>query len=400
MSQAIKSFAESFVWNSKDAIYPASLAIPVAVEAISTANYLYKNFDAVKAKAIEAKQLIISSFTQTDNETSAAFAQRVIKNITIVLAVAALIGSSVVLPFVLLPGIAAMPAAVTAICLVGEGLVNGKNHCANIKAKVIQTKDFIKDAFTKRPEENEADFQKRKIKNIAITIVAALLVTGSIVAIGFGVQAFMLYATKVLGAGNIFPWGIEKLLPNQTPTVVFLEYALVGAVHGVMGIRKWMKGDKAGALFHFASMGLSFAFPTYYFLDNPATMRLHHSFLGLLFQLAPFRALKIYGSMVTFDSALYMISPSRGFSLGYRFENFDFQNIVVNNISTYVNVLAVLSGWNYCMDRLFPKHKAEIAPALPQKTHKTSHPKESDHFSRELFLEELKQKEHAELVAL
>ena len=48
------------------------------------------------------------------------------------------------------------------------------------------------------------------------------------------------------------------------------------------------------------------------------------------------------------------------------FKSFDFQNIVVDNISTYTNVLAVLSGWNYCMDMLFPKNDLALTKAAVQ----------------------------------
>jgi hypothetical protein len=86
---------------------------------------------------------------------------------------------------------------------------------------------------------------------------------------------------------------------------------------------------------------MAFIFPLYYYLTATALapMRLHHSFIGLAFQLLPFRPLQILGAYQTMDSAMYMIFPNRS--------KIDFQNILLEDLNAYVLSMTIACGMQF-----------------------------------------------------
>lgn len=188
--------------------------------------------------------------------------------------------------------------------------------------------------------------------------LGATVAAGLTAAAIFGLYSIVHYALTHFS--NI--WTIYSLMPDQTPTVVFLEYAAVGALHGGLGMNKWRKGDKTGALFHFLSMGAAFAFPTYYFLAATpiAPMRLHHSFEGLALSLLPFNTAKAIGTTIALDSALYFFSPFGHYEAWNK--RYDFMNILLANKETYIPALTAMGAAEYTIARILPKKEVEDRP--------------------------------------
>lgn len=344
-----------YAWRYRSVILPVGLAIPAAFELASIASHISKNPGCVQQKYIEAKQFVVKSFTRQEGETSEVFQSRLIKNVLIGLActigIGALIGFTVVLPFFALPIYFSIPLAITGICSIGELIVNGPTHMKNLKAKCLKLKEWAMDAFKMRAGESKTEALRRIGKNVLITLTA-------LAALGlacYGVSYLILYALHVASSGVITqPWQIRYLLPFQGVKGTFVGYGIIGALHGGVAVKKWQAGNKKEAFFHMVSAVLSIAFPTiYFFTQSHNEMRLHHSFLGLALQLIPLRPLQMYGSIVTFDAGMNtFFRQVAGDGGGY-----DLQSIVVNNLSTFVPIIAVLSGIDFIRNRLLPTKK-------------------------------------------
>lgn len=349
---------DSSLWNAKGVIYPLSIAVPATIVAGKVVHYAYQNSSALKEKAKLLKESVRKSFSPLADEPGREHFFRISKTILKTCLVVGGVVSSLYCPFLLLPAFLAIPSATTTICLVGELLVNGKKECNAIQAKVIQAAEFIKDAFTKRPEETEEEAKKRISQNIYYAIAGAVLLAGAATSFVLGAQSLVHFILSHLSEVGI--WNLEKLLPCQTPAVVFCEYAFLGLLHAGKAYQKWQKGEKAEAVFHLLSSMLSFVFPSCYLAaaTENAPMRLHHSFIGLFMQLLPSKALQALGSFITFDSFLNVCISQRGFLDPYKqFHQYDFQNIIVDNFAGYLKGFSIMVGIEYALARLLPKKK-------------------------------------------
>jgi hypothetical protein len=90
----------------------------------------------------------------------------------------------------------------------------------------------------------------------------------------------------------------------------------------------------------------------------------------LLFQLAPWRPVKVFGCVITFDSFLYMFSPVRGCLLPPSFpggpqnlSSYDFMNTVVDNFPLAINGLVSTSVIQE-LNSLLPEKEATPVPKL------------------------------------
>jgi len=312
---AINSFAKSGFWDYRNTIVPIAVATPLAIEGAILAKNIYQKPEYIKDKFTEWKDRFIKSFTPQAGETRAESIQRIAKNVFIALAALSLMASAAYLSVFLLPSALAISVAISSVFLIGKLFLNAKEY-----------KKQIVDAFTAKPEEDPAVARKRILKNI---IKTALVSAVAIAAIVIGATILIPLFT------NGFSWSIA--LPFQTKGVVFAEYASLGLVHGGLAYSKFRKGDIAGGLFHLFGAALSFIFPAFYWNND---MRLHHSFYGLLMMALPFRATKFLGSMIVFDSSLYMLEPVRGYATAQDFVQYDFINSVADNFPLFCNTYA------------------------------------------------------------
>jgi hypothetical protein len=366
MSSTIANFARTFVWEARDKILPASLAMPGLIEGVKVASYLRSNHQAIGEKISDTRDAFFEGVTQKKGETPTEFKKRVGFGITKSLLKVGMLAGIAFGFFTLIstfPPFLVIPAAVAAICLVGELMINGKAHLASLAERAVKVGDFLEESFTRKIGESDSEARWRIGKNVLIATVCTVAVCAVVVGLASGLNVVLANAALVLAKSNFSVWGLQNLLPSQTPVVVFMEYLAVGLLHGVLAVKKWLDGDKKGAIFHFINLGLSIFFPFMYLSGATAAvpMRLHHSFIGLLLQLSPFRALRALGGMITLDSALYFLAPIRGgleqLPGGVsRFFQYDFQNIIVDNLNRYLSTLAVLCGIQYAVDRLLPKN--------------------------------------------
>lgn len=222
-----------------------------------------------------------------------------------------MVALSIAVPFTVLSSAFAVPAALIAIHALGR--IDFWSHKAHNAIK--NAKNYFQDAFTQRNAETVEDFKLRRflaIKQIAkITLIAAAALAGA---------AGVIYLATLLSHARSI-WSLYDLLPNQTPTVVFLEYAAVGLVHVIEGITAWTRNQKAKAAFHASSALASVAFPLQ-LIASGSVPRLHHSFIGLLFQLAPWNTLKILGTVINVDALLNAtVLPNR---------SYDYMNVLLD----------------------------------------------------------------------
>lgn len=277
-------------------------AAPLAIEGGILIKNILKNPRFPIEKAIELKKRAISAFTPQDHETTERATLRISKNVFLLIGFLALAGAVFYVSLHFLPMAAAIPVALTAIFYAGKAILGAP--------------EFFKQ-FSIQPGESLEEGRKRIAKLILKVAVVGILSIGAL-ALG----AYVVYPMLMTG----FSWRVS--LPFQTKPVVFAEYAFVGLVHLGLAIHNYIKGDKQNALFHLFAAGLAFMFPIYYWNNE---MRLHHSFLGLILMALPFRATKFIGSVITFDSSLYL--------LGKR-SNFDFMNIFWGNFPLYAGTLS------------------------------------------------------------
>lgn len=344
---SIHDIAKSGAWDYKDFIVPAAVAIPLALEGAILAKNIYQNPQFIKEKFLSLKNKVIESFTIQKDEKKSEAIKRIVKNCFILLSCLSLMAAAVYFSAILLPGAFAITTAISSVFLIGKLFVNFKEY----KKQIVEAFS-IKDG--EDPEEARKRIRKNKLKALAIAVVAIATV------------AIAAYILMPMFAGG-FCFSVS--LPLQTKGVVFAEYAAVGVLHGALAYRQWKKGNKSGALFHIFAAALSFAFPGYYWNHE---MRLHHSFYGLLLMAAPSRSLKFFGSLVTFDSLLYMISPWRGYSAvnqwGYQLDyQYDFINSVVDNCALFAGAYA---GANILenINNSFKKEKKKISQAPKPET--------------------------------
>ncbi len=303
---SIGGIAKSIVWDNKELIGTAAVAIPVAVEGARLAKNIYKRPNFLKEKAVEIKNWTIRSFTPSMEETNNQAIRRISKNIFKLVACLALMTGVAYASLVFLPSAMAIPVALAAIVYIG-------------KASLAAGAFFKK--FKVQAGEDPTAARKRITKLIIKTVLIAAT-TAAAIAIG----AYIISPLFTTG----FTWSLS--IPFQTKAVVFLEYALIGAVHLGLAARSYQKGDKKKALFHLFAGAMGFIFPMFYWNNQ---MRLHHSIFGLIFMALPFRPIQFIGSLITLDSSLYMFSAARGGYAAGTFHSYDFMNVVVDKFPLF-----------------------------------------------------------------
>ena len=267
------------------------------------------------------------------------------------------ISTCVSLPFVVLPMSFAIPIALSIIFFSADLVINAKRYSEEIPAKWIKAKTFIKESFTPRPDETPHAATIRIARNIAIATVGA----AAIITVAFALQHMIAGALAAKAAGSFSIWELQNFLPGQTVFMVFLEYGILGLAHGALAIKKFKEGKNIEALFHLVNCILGFYFPTYYFLHSTlgSPMRIHHSFLGLLISLAPFKTLKVYGALTTVDSFAYAFFLHRGHweynrRLDFwRWSSSDFQNLVLDHPALYSGVFGTTTAAEFASSRRF-----------------------------------------------
>lgn len=361
----------SFLWNHKNILMPLSLALPLLLQVTSIVLKIFRDPGIVKEKIHHFKQFIIETYTRGENETPEEFKKRLIKNAVLttffVLGAAALI----TVPFIGLPSIFAISVALTAILEVGRFLANAKENANKARENWSKFKITLSEAFVPRKGELRQDAALRILRNIAITIVATVAIAAAAVAATYGIAIVVGLAT-----GALSPWFVYKLLPGQTPLVVFCEYLTLAVAHGALAVKKFKEGKNVEALFHLTNALLGVFFPIFY-LNWEGPIRLHHSFLGLLIALAPFDTLRMYGALTTLDSFAYVFSPFRGhwvyhdgfYNNFWEFKSWDFQNLVLENGGLYAAFYGAATAIERTVKNFFrrvPKKEPSSEMALKQ----------------------------------
>jgi hypothetical protein len=352
----IESFAKNFVWDNQTCLIPAvAIAIPLAIEAINFAVELHRDPDCIHRKIEQVKTTIHDALHQRDQETRNEFHKRLAKNFVITVLALTAIGAAIVFPYIVLPSSYALPAALAAVHAVWLGL----QQINKAPELITRVKNYLHDAFHQRPDETLESFQARKKEAIFCIVKYTLLFAAAVTAVCFAghIASLLSHAT---GA-----WGLEKLLPTQTKTVVFGEYLAVGALHIAEAVRHFRKGNHSRAVFHLCSAGLSVFFPMKYLLADGDAMRLHHSFIGLILQLAPWRSVRFFGSVITFDSSLYFITPKRGLFdpiTGRQLVNADFMNVVLDNFPLLLTGLTAMCLLQKGLEELVGEPKVKVEP--------------------------------------
>jgi hypothetical protein len=232
--------------------------------------------------------------------------------------------------FYFLPKSFSIPVALLSIYL------SGKVLCSLCQAskKIRSIRDYLKEGFKKGPNETLEAFRDRRWQVIKCIIKYTLLFSAAT-----GVICFASKLISILRQAKSF-WSITDQLPYQTQSVVMAEYFAVGILHLAQAICKEKADNKQAAFFHVLSAVLTFFFPL-----HQMPTRLHHSFVGLALQLSPCRPVRFFGSMVTFDSALYLFSSDRALvdNKGVIEHYYDYMNTVTENLPFVLLSLTLLS---------------------------------------------------------
>lgn len=340
-----------YIWRFQNTIYPLFLGAAAGLEWLRLGKHLHDHPNAIQHKCHEYKEIIQGAFQRKEGEASQDFRVRLTKNISIAvvsaLAILSLLVSSVALPFLFFPLFLAIPAAVLGACAVGELVINGPTHLKNARKKITDAKQWVKEAFIPKKDEPKAEAIVRIAKNIAITTTALT----SIGLICFAAAYLITYALHMITSGVVGAWNLYEILPGATTSAgAFGWYGVVGGAHALYAARKYQKGQTAKGFFHTACAALSVAFPLSYYMSGASeAVRLHHSFLGLILNLVPLRTVQMYGSVVTADAGMNVFF--RQMSPGGQF---DFQNIIVKNLSGFLMGISCISAIEIMRKRFLP----------------------------------------------
>lgn len=329
----IDVFNPSFVWETRHSIIPVTtLAIPLAIEAIHLAVKIYRNPSCVRDRFSQLKRSVVQAFTKSPQEGGQEYKKRLIKALSALMVVGA--GSAA---YFLAPSSFSLAAVLIAIQLAGK-VWQGLDLAPSLLRRTINT---LKDSFCQRTGESIESFHQRRFKAIKHVIGCTLIFAASVGALcGLGYIGYLLSQANDI-------WRLWAVLPCQTPLVVFAEYAVIGIAHAALAIHSWRKGNHGTALFHLISAITAVAFPISYIMEGKQ-VRLHHSFIGLALQLAPWRPLKCLGSVMTFDSFLDSYLGIKGLQRGAVieqwgmsfFHQYDYQNALLENFPFAVTALA------------------------------------------------------------
>lgn len=342
------SFVKTATARYEHVIVPMAVAAPVALETALFAKNVYQKPEKVEEKCRSIKQALINSVTKQPEESDEEFQQRLLYNTIRAIGSLALLGAIAYIPFVFFPLAVAIPLAISLIYFVGKLLADPARVPRYFQEKKVE----VIDAFTQRENEADSDYRSRLGKNIAKTLGYTVLAAGVITLIAVGIPAIM----SGIKADAI--WTIPEFLPGQTPTVVFLEYALIGAIHAVMARNSYKKGDKADCAFHSFSALMSIVFPLWYLISPVQQMRLHHSFIGLALGLAPWRSVRMLGAFISIDSLLYAFSTVRVDAAG---ASYDFMNTIGNNFTLFLASMRAAAVIEDINKEVFEKEQEKTA---------------------------------------
>jgi hypothetical protein len=299
----ITDFARSGFWDHKEFISSVAFGLPVAIEGGVFLKNVYQKPKLIKEKLTDIKDSIVHGLTAPEKKKTIEKVLHVAKNIFLVLLAISIASSLAYLSIVFLPSSMGLSVAMLSIIYTAKFFLYAKwfvNQC--------------------KVQEDETLEQARK--RIILLVIKNL----ALIALSISACAILGYVVKPLFTA--FDW--HPYIPFQTPLVVFLEYIAVGTVHLGLATKYIIQKKPNEAIFHIVAAALSLIFPLYYLNYE---MRLHHSFYGLVLMTLPYRPAKFFGSLVTFDSLLYFISPERGYFTmarwGQTFHSYDFINVVV-----------------------------------------------------------------------
>lgn len=338
----IESFSKNFFSTHRTSIMPITLSVIGGIELISLCSTIYQNPHCVKNSFYQLKNKIITPFKKQENEAVAQYYKRLLSLGLKATVSTIMITAAASLPFILLPSPFGIPLAILTIFSIGK-------YCFNwgrIESLYLKTKTHLIDCFSKRIDESDQDFKRRFALNIGKGIAIVALIAASVTLTTYIAGVFLPTACHMVVSGSGF--SVYNALPFQNPVTVFVEYLIIGLFHLKKSFQALQKGEKLNALLYFINFGLSIFFPIKYLLGYEQ-MRLHHSFLGLMLQLIPYRPLQLFGSLLTFDSFLYTFSENRN---GYDLINCIFANLTETIYSLFGIVMVEQINNHLKLDKL------------------------------------------------
>lgn len=311
----VELYVESFVWEHHKSIIPVTcIALPLAIEMGSFFKQLYSDPSVVKKNLSELKDSIQDAFKQRQDETNEVFRARLQRNIAISFIGLTTLGIAICSAFYLLPPSSAISVALVASNAIGElfaGIYRNPNPIEKVK-------NYLSDVFCQRSDESLVEFKERRWEGVKQLSVIALTFAAAIGA-AFATPHLLRWISNSSSV-----WALAEPFFDQSEAMVMAEYFLVGGVHLGLSAYHEMNGDRSRSTFHLIAGLSGFLFPVIHSRGGE-TLRLHHSMIGLLMQLAPLQPVRTVGSCIALDSASYIFAEYRQFSYDYMnalFENF------------------------------------------------------------------------------
>ncbi len=361
MFMFLESFCKTFVWEYRETIVPVTtVAIPLTIEVGCFFYEYYKSSKEITAKLTRMKHAIYDVSHRRDGENIRDFQRRCRKNAKVTGLFAVTIGTTFALPFFIISSAYALPAALTAVSMLAKFLIKIQQH----PQFTHKAANYIAGAFQQREGETIEDFHFRRRQAIMHMTKCALIFAVCVT------TTCVLAHVAILMSRVSSVWELTKFIPFQTEYMAFLEYLAVALKHALECIQYGKKDEKSRAAYHGISAMFGVFFPLWYLLLD-SKIRLHHSFSGLLLQLAPTRVVRTFGCFITLDSFLYYISPERGYlkrcdetycphkgpTCPYydRFVNYDYMNAVYSQFSTVLQGLVAISLLQKISEELLKK---------------------------------------------
>lgn len=336
--------SRSFVHDYRAAIVPATtICIPIVIETIRLLRQIYEDPTSIKRNIDAFRSLVYFAFHRKEGESDPAFYKRIKTNAAISAIAAFAISGVVCTSFLALPAATAIPAALSAAFALGNLFYKLGQNPVSIK----KIKNYLVEAFKQREQETIQEFHLRRWDAIR-----KVLLYSSVFCICVGAVAIAPSILQTISQVSDV-WQVAGFIPFQTPEVVFAEYALLGVLHLIQAIRYWNKSEHTNSIFHLASSLAAIFFPLWYAFAPGNEMRLHHSFTGLLLQLAPFQTVRIFGTFIAADSGLYFFSSQRGYiSNKNRLINYDYLNAVYEQFPLAILGLTAISLFEIVVSHL------------------------------------------------
>ncbi|MDP1835431.1 MAG: hypothetical protein Q8K75_05825 [Chlamydiales bacterium] len=176
------------------------------------------------------------------------------------------------------------------------------------------------------------------------------------IALAVTALALGVLSINMIGASVMMKSVVTIALNYQVPKIVYTGYSLMGLGHSCLAVWSYKERNTMAAIRHIFAACTSFA-TIRTMMTGLYEARWHHMSYGILSLVPGLTALSCFGTLMTLDSMLYWIKPSK--------DNFDFSNIFEDNLGAFVIQLVALSCFEIATNFLIKSSQKPTKDLLP-----------------------------------